>query len=160
KIIPKYYIVAVTASSGDKLAACTRMTEDDHNEVVIDWNNFKFENESTCFSQHKVDLVAAEDGSDQKFLDSVRPYISTTRTAFDRQMVEMPGALAKAGYFDNGKVGIFADDFPSMHRNVDNVLVPALKRLGVTPLDIRYASVFNGSAQQLSQAQSQTQTAV
>jgi len=54
----------------------------------------------------------------------------------------------QAGYFKGGKVGVLLADVPTSHKLADNVLKPALAKIGVTGVTFRYITNDSGGGQQ------------
>jgi hypothetical protein len=138
KIEAKGYSIDQTATADTKAADCKGMTEDDHRQVIIDVQVYADPTGWSCFAQHHVDYFGAVNTVDAAYLKSTAPYINTTYPSIKRQMTSFPGALKKAGYFDNNKLGILFDE--GLEADYKSFLQPALKAVGITDIDARFLS--------------------
>jgi hypothetical protein len=133
KIEAQGFIISAYASNAERHAFCVQMTEDAKREVVVDPFVFLTEGDYTCFAQHKVTLVGFVTGTNSAFLRKLSPYIYTPWDSHERSAKALVSGLNDAGYFKNAKVGVAMYDEPTSVGIYNNVMLPALKKLGVTP---------------------------
>jgi hypothetical protein len=153
RIVATGYPVDQTSTPDSKESVCIQMTEDDHQQVVIDNSVFVAEN-LPCFAQHRVNYVGLPSSFfDEAQLRKYSPYLLTTYATVDREMRVLPQMLKQAGYFKGSKVGVLLDDEPNLHTDYAHFLLPALHAAGVSPSDVRYVSYIDTS-QQATQASS------
>jgi hypothetical protein len=145
KIVAKETILQSTSTGDDRLAACTKITEDDKADVVMDATLMIDESLTSCFAKHKVPIFGFFSFSDRTYFDSIYPYAITSQASLDRQMRAMVDSLNTAGYFKGAKVGIILPDTVAAKRDYAQVMKPALDALKITP-EVRYVAATSGDA--------------
>jgi hypothetical protein len=149
KIVAKETILQSTSQTDERLAACTKITEDDKADVVMDATMMVDESLTSCFAKHKVPIYGFFSFSDRTYFDSVYPYVFTSQASLDRQMRAMVDGLRAAGYFNGEKVGVIIPDTVAAKRDYEQVMKPGLDALHVN-YQVRFISnsSADGGAQQ------------
>lgn len=147
KIVPTFETVSVTSQPAQRVADCEAMAQDQHDKAVMDMNEMLEDDEWACFAANRVDFFGNVSGTDQSFLDSHAPYVTTTWMGLNRQMYAIAHGASAAGWFNGTKVGIVMPDIPEAHSDFTNVLAPQLAAVGVRNYDVRYITLTDGSSQ-------------
>lgn len=140
KIVGTGYTYGQVGTPAGKLAACTKITEDDQQQVVIDDAVFADEGLWPCFVQHKVDYVGLVAQAGDDYLAHNAPYLTTTYPSVERQMKALVSKLKGSGYLESAKVGLVVDDTAIMHAAVASTLLPGLDAIGVKPLRVSWVA--------------------
>lgn len=131
-IVAKGTTVAATSSQEERQAVCAKMTEDEKAQVVIDVTVMIRPDQFSCFAKHKTVLSTVATTTDRKVMAEFAPYLMTTWSALDPQLVALSDAALALEWAKGAKVGIvYNDDLPEVRRNVDTVLIPRLTAGGV-----------------------------
>jgi ABC-type branched-subunit amino acid transport system substrate-binding protein len=133
KIVAKPYVIEQTATPDQLNAACNQITEDDHQEIVIDVSIFTNEQAWSCFAAHKTAYIGIVTATDNAFMQGVSPYVASVYPRIDTQMKAMAQELPKVGFF-KGKLGVVLEDDPVLHKAYEQTLAPALKAAGMDPV--------------------------
>lgn len=88
-------------------------------------------------------------------------YFTPGMMSLDHYAAALVDGVARQGYFDTtgAKFGLYYYDKPEEHRTIEQVVKPALARLGVTVTD-EHAAMFPQSTSDTGPAQAETQNAV
>lgn len=148
KIVATGFKQEATSQTDQRIADCKTITEDQKAQVLIDMNNYIFEEGWACFAQHKVSYFGNTSAADRTFLSSRSPYINSTAIALDRQMRSVVDATEKVGFLKGQKVGVLMADEPGLHRQYEKSLKPALAKIGITNQVVRYVGGANPAEQQ------------
>lgn len=139
KIAPPIPVKVKTTDVTDQsrmTAYCTKVTEDDKVEAFIDYAFFGSDESTSCFARHHVTLASLLVSTGGATLNRHRPYLVTTASSAERSAKAMVAGLRDAGYFKGAKVGIVLDDLPAAEHAYQSVIVPALKKIGVSPKEV------------------------
>jgi hypothetical protein len=136
-----------TSTQADRLALCKHITEDLKAQVLLDGNQYLTEEGWACFAQHKTAYFGTVTATDRTWLKKYAPYVSTTWLALDRSMKAAVHGGNSVGYFKGGKIGVLLADVPTSHKLAENVLKPALAKIGLTAT-YRYITNDSGGGQQ------------
>lgn len=121
-------------SSADQLAAeCIKITQDSDIEMLLDTSIFTNQDSWSCFAKAKIAYMGVVSSTDSTFLRSVQPYIASTWPTVDAQMRALAAGMGTVGLVKGSKFGIALQQDPTIKRNYDDVLAPALKKLGISP---------------------------
>lgn len=145
-----YTMTAADADQNQRVSHCTQAAEDDHVEAFIDNNGFFSETDFSCLAGHKVTYVGWAETMPRSYIERNAPYINTTYPAADRLMIALADGLNNAKYFRGvqNKVGVVIDDVPALVDAYNKIMIPRLKKYGVTP----YATIRINPVDQSSQA--------
>ncbi|MDT7570138.1 MAG: hypothetical protein QOE05_312 [Actinomycetota bacterium] len=135
KIVAKGYDVPVTSNNDERTRVCVTATEDAKVKVFIDQSIMLGQDQWNCFAQHKVSFVGLLQGTDQRGMAPLKPYVATTFAGTDRQATAVVSGLNSLGYFKGAKVGVALTDTPSNDRMFKQTLVPALNRIGIKSVE-------------------------
>lgn len=139
KIAPPIPVTVTTTEATDQsrmTAYCTKATEDDKVEAFIDFTFFVSDESTSCFARHRVTLASLLAKTGDATFKRHRPYLVTTASSVERSAKAMVAGLRDAGYFKGAKLGIVLDDLPAAEHAYQSVIVPALKKIGVTPEEV------------------------
>jgi hypothetical protein len=134
KIVAKPFVIDQLSNADQLVAACQQITQDNHEQVLIDQSIFTNEASWSCFASHHTDYVGIASATDSRFIKSVSPYIVTPYPLVDRQMQAMVTLLKKVRYFSKGKVGVILEaNQPALVRDYNTVMLPLLRKAGINP---------------------------
>ncbi|HVV76745.1 MAG TPA: hypothetical protein VHC43_11975 [Mycobacteriales bacterium] len=142
KIVPSFKAVSATSTEQSRVASCQAMAQDQHLEAVIDANEYLEDDGWACFARNHVDYLGNATGTDEAFMASHAPYVTTTDMALNRQMAAAVSGANQLGFLKGQKVGVILPDTPEAHNDYARVMGPALSHLGISP-NVRYISGTN-----------------
>jgi hypothetical protein len=155
KIVP-IYAKTDTASNNweiDFAAACATFTQDNHVDVVLGYVFNYFASFESCLAKKGIPhLSTAFNIPDAQELRAYPLlYALSTPTIERRALAKIDGALATGYVTKQSKLGILSDTCPGTQRALDRVVLPAIRRDGLTvaataTLDCVNGASGNGSA--------------
>lgn len=149
KIVAQGFTVDQLASADQLVAACTKITQDSKIEILLDTSIFTNEASWNCLAKAHIAYLGVVSATDSTFMKSVSPYIASTWPTLDTQLRALAAGLTAVGFLDGAKFGIALEDDPTVKRNYDSVLAPALKSAGVTPIVKTFTSADQASMNNL-----------
>ncbi len=149
KIEAQGFTIDQLASQDQLVAACTKITQDSKIEMLLDTSIFTNEASWNCLAKAHIAYLGVVSATDSAFMKTVSPYIASTWPTLDTQLRALAAGMSAVGYLKGAKLGIALADDPTVKRNYDNVLAPALKTAGVTPVVKTFTSADQASMNNL-----------
>ncbi|MFN2537529.1 MAG: ABC transporter substrate-binding protein [Mycobacteriales bacterium] len=138
KVVPVYYDINVgrytSQESAEAATACAKFTQDSHVYAVaalVAWGNRDF---YKCLAKHGV-VAAAVEFSTRSMLRALPEtlYVPSDLN-YTRGLADAVDALTSAGWFGaKPKVGAVGVDTPDSRDSIENGLLPALRKHGISP---------------------------
>ena len=155
KVVPviRHY-EAFTDNAPKEEALCKGFTQDDKVFAVVLVGQFQT-NARPCYAQ--ADTVIMDTTAyplDQKALEELAPYEwQPSYPEYGNLLSALVQSLDKSKFFEKSKLAIVAIDNPQNKRVYKERVAPALKKLGVKPIDVRWIDPSSSATLQAGQEQ-------